>query len=66
MELIVKGLLGITYGKEAVLILRLVLAQARKSVLTAISQTLVLSSCIKFIRQDVDELLRKTSICVLT
>jgi hypothetical protein len=51
LELIIKGLIGINYGKEAVFILRLVIMHAPKVVLNEFTQSLLLSHCIKSIRQ---------------
>jgi len=51
LELIIKGLVGVSYGKEVVLILRLVIKHAPKMVLNEFSQSLLLSNSIRFIRQ---------------
>lgn len=64
--MIIKGLLGMSNGLEAILILRLALRQSKQSKISIFSQTMILNSCIKFARQGEDCILRKTAICVLT
>lgn len=66
VERCLKGLLGLHYGREAAMTLRTLLPLFKNTELNQFSQSLIVSSCLKFFRQEGDSYLRKLSLCVLT
>ena len=63
---LIKGLLGVNYGREAALTLHALMPHIAKVQLNQFSQSLIVSSCLKFFRQESDPFLRKLSLSFLS
>lgn len=63
---IVKNLLGVNYGRDAALTLHSLAPLIARVQLNEFSQNLIVSSCLKFFRQESDPFLRKLSLTFLS